>query len=101
MSEDDKEKTPTIPEMPAIVGPARAMTPSGMRRVAENQSKPQPKGAKRRAALNAADAKSAQGYDALDDAAERVVKFTKAVEEGRVMVELEIDESVIRDIKKI
>lgn len=87
---------------PPLTPPPRALTPSGARRVPPSPTKPRVS-ARAAAALDAADQASAEGYDAIEAAGEKVMSraeqaaaVAQALAEGAVVVaELEISDSVV------
>lgn len=78
----------------------RVITPSGARRVPASESRPR-LSAKAEARLAPADELSAQGYDRVDAAAEKLGELTKIIEDGAVTAELEIDDSLVIKLTKL
>lgn len=93
---------------PPLTPPPRALTPSGARRVPPSPSAPRVS-ARAAAQLAAADAASAEGYDALDTAGERVMDqaeqtaaVAQALADGAVVVaELEVSDSVVFRLERL
>lgn len=94
--QDDDVTVPGFIEPPQL----RVPTPSGARRVPPNEKKPR-LSARVEAKLAAADALSAEGYDARERAGEKLEALTKMIADGVVQVELEIDESLIVKLGKL
>jgi hypothetical protein len=92
MNSDDF--TPTTPGFHEPSPPAlpRTITPSGARRVPPSETVPR-LSAKKEAKLAVVDAESAAGYDAIEAAGDKLAQLTKLIEDGRVVAELEIDDS--------
>lgn len=100
MSEPPDDFTPTHPGFIEQPPPPRAITPSGARRVPPSETKPRVS-ARTEAKLAPADARSAEGYDALELAGERAQAFAQAVTGGEVHAELIIDDSMVVKLTKL
>lgn len=90
---------PTAPPAPDAQ-PERRPTPSGSRRVEPNPDAPKLR-KKTEERIAPADEKSAQGYDAIERAAEIVDSFKQQIEDGAISVQLEVSDTAVHKLKKI
>jgi hypothetical protein len=99
MSEEDK----TIPDLPLPM-PHGNPTPPGVqpyeRKVTPNPDKPKLR-KKTEERIAPADEKSARGYDAIEKAGELVTAFKQQIEDGQVVVQMEISDTAVHRLKKI
>jgi len=104
MNSDDVTPTsdPTSPGFhdSARVTLPRALTPSGARRVPPSDSVPR-LSARKEAKLAEVDELSAQGYDALEAAGDKLAALTKMITDGVVVAPLEIDDSMVVKLTKL
>ena len=81
-------------------GPDRKRTPTGARRIPPNPDAPKlgPKTGKR---IALADEISAQAYDELDASRDKIAQLKQLMEEGQVLVELDIGDTAVHALKKL
>lgn len=99
MSDNDK----TLPDaVPVLIPEAseRKRTPASGRRVVPNPEAPKLR-KKTEERIAPADEKSARGYDAIEKAGELVEAFRQQIEDGQVVVQMEISDTAVHKLKKI
>lgn len=89
-----------VAKPPADLPALRKPTPSGARRVEPNPDAPKLR-KKTEERIAPADEKSARGYDAIEKAGELVAAFKQQIEDGQVVVQLEISDTAVHRLKKI